>query len=155
MVQTLQIIGADDKEQHIRPVRTGVATLETEVPDRESWDAGHRTNCRLVARSAGKIVGWAALSPVSRREVYAGVAEVSVYVAEAARGLGAGKSLLTELVRASEADGLWTLEAKIFPDNEASLALHKTCGFRIVGRRERLGRLAGKWRDILLLERRS
>jgi phosphinothricin acetyltransferase len=101
------------------------------------------------------MLGWAALSPVSDRCVYGGVAEVSVYVAEAARGRGLGRALLEALVLASESAGLWTLQAGIFPENEPSLAIHRSCGFRVVGRRERLGRLAGQWRDVILLERRS
>ena len=136
-------------------IESGHATFETEVPSREAWDAGHLDAARLVAREADRMLGWAALSPVSDRCVYGGVAEVSVYVAEAARGRGLGRALLEALVLASESAGLWTLQAGIFPENEASLAIHRSCGFRVVGRRERLGRLAGQWRDVILLERRS
>lgn len=136
-------------------IATGHATFETTVPGWEAWDAAHRPDCRLVAVRGGEVGGWAALSPASRREVYAGVAEVSVYVAERARGRGLGRALLTALVEASEAAGIWTLQAGIFPENHASLRLHHACGFRVVGRRERIGRLNGVWRDTLLLERRS
>ena len=137
-------------------IATGNATFQTEAPTWEAWGAGHLASCRLVARdSDGAVVGWAALSPVSARPVYRGVAEVSVYVAEDARGRGVGRRLLEALIAASEHDGRWTLQAGVFPENEASVALHTACGFRVVGRRERPGRLRGVWRDVLLLERRS
>jgi phosphinothricin acetyltransferase len=136
-------------------IATGNATFETETPTWEAWDAGHLPTCRLVAGKDGRIVGWAALSPVSGRCVYAGVAEVSVYVAADARGQGIGKALLSALVEASEQEGIWTLQAGIFPENEASIALHKRCGFRVLGRQERLGQMDGVWRDVLLMERRS
>jgi phosphinothricin acetyltransferase len=136
-------------------IDTGDATFETRVPSWEAWDAGHLNAARLVARDEGRVLGWAALSPVSDRCVYGGVAEVSVYVAGAARGRGIGRRLLEALALASEEAGIWTLQAGIFPENEASLAIHRSCGFRVVGRRERLGRLAGEWRDVILLERRS
>ena len=136
-------------------IATGHATFETTVPDWEAWDAAHRPDCRLVAVLGGEVAGWAALSPVSRREVYAGVAEVSIYVAGRARGRGLGRALLAALIEESEAAGIWTLQAGIFPENEASLRLHYACGFRLVGRRERIGCLNGVWRDTLLLERRS
>ncbi len=133
----------------------GNATFETEVPPWAAWDAGHLAEGRVAARIGGVIVGWGALAPVSGRCVYGGVAEVSVYVAEGARGRGVGRALLATLVQASEAAGLWTLQAGIFPENEASLALHRKAGFREVGRRERIGELRGRWRDVILLERRS
>jgi phosphinothricin acetyltransferase len=136
-------------------IETGMATFETAVPTWETWDAGHLSNNRFVARRAEQLIGWAALSPVSSRCVYEGVAEVSVYIAAAARGQGIGKSLLQKLVAASEQDGIWTLQASLFPENGASLALHQSCGFRVVGRRERIARLRGVWRDTLFLERRS
>jgi L-amino acid N-acyltransferase YncA len=136
-------------------VATGDATFETLAPPWQEWDERHLPCCRLVLRQGDQVIGWAALSPVSDRCAYAGVAEVSVYVAGAARGQGAGRALLQALVQHSEQAGLWTLQAGIFPENEASVALHTRCGFRVVGRRERLGRLAGMWRDVLLLERRS
>jgi L-amino acid N-acyltransferase YncA len=113
-------------------------------------------DCRLVARGpGGEILGWAALSPVSERCAYGGVAEVSVYVAGAARGHGVGRALLSELVRVSEEAGIWTLQAGIFPENAASIAIHHACGFRTVGVREKLGKLGGMWRDVAMLERRS
>lgn len=136
-------------------IATGNATFETQVTTWEDWDAGHLPTCRLVARKGERIAGWAALSPVSGRCVYAGVTEVSIYVAADARGQGVGKALLAALVEASEQEGIWTLQAGIFPENEASIVLHKRCGFRVVGRRERLGQMDGVWRDVLLMERRS
>jgi len=136
-------------------IATENATFETSTPNWTAWDAGHREDCRLVAKDHDKILGWAALRPVSSRSVYAGVAEVSVYVAAAARGRGVGKLLLKSLISCSERSGIWTLQAGIFPENVASLVLHKSCGFREVGLRQRLGQLAGVWRDVLLLERRS
>lgn len=136
-------------------IESGDATFETAVPSREAWDALHLAAGRLVAREGDRVLGWAALSPVSDRCAYGGVAEVSVYVDAAARGRGLGRRLLEALVEASEEAGIWTLQAGIFPENEASLAIHRRCGFRVVGRRERLGRLAGIWRDVILLERRS
>lgn len=136
-------------------IATGNATFETAVPDWSQWDAAHHKHCRLIARDSETILGWAALSPVSRRQVYAGVAEVSIYVAEKARAKGIGRALLESLIEQSEKHGVWTLQAGIFPENVASIALHKFCGFREVGVRRRLGRLAGVWRDVLLLERRS
>jgi phosphinothricin acetyltransferase len=136
-------------------IATGNATFETQVPAWEDWDANHLQDCRLVARKDGQVVGWGALSPVSGRCVYAGVAEVSVYVAAAARGQGIGKRLLQALIEVSERRGIWTLQAGIFPENEASIALHERCGFRKVGTRARLGQLRGVWRDVVLLERRS
>src|SRR5919198_2719897 len=136
-------------------VETRNATFETAVPSWEEWDAGHLARPRLVGVAAGEVVGWAALSPVSTRRCYAGVAEDSVYVAPGRQGRGVGRALLEELVARSEADGIWTVQTGIFPENRASLALHARCGFRVVGVRERLGQLHGRWRDVLLLERRS
>jgi len=136
-------------------IATGVATFETGVSGWEEWGLWHLDSCRLVARAGEEVLGWAALSPVSERPVYGGVAEVSIYVGQAARGRGAGKRLLEQLVIESERAGLWTLQAGIFTENEASIRLHRSCGFREVGVRERLGRLDGVWRDVLLLERRS
>jgi L-amino acid N-acyltransferase YncA len=134
---------------------TGNATFETETPEWTKWDSAHLQNCRLVAQDSEQILGWAALSPVSSRRVYSGVAEVSVYVVSAAQGRGIGKMLLQSLVEQSERCGIWTLQAGIFPENVPSIALHKSCGFREVGRRQRLGQRNGVWRDVLLLERRS
>ena len=137
-------------------IATGHATFETVVPPWEQWNAAHLPHCRLVARNEEKrVLGWAALSPVSERCVYGGVAEVSVYAAEEHRGQGIGLALLEALVVESERNGLWTLQAGIFPENVSSVALHRKAGFREVGRRERLGRMRGRWRDIVLMERRS
>ena len=136
-------------------IATGQATFQTTVPAWEEWDAGHLVHCRLVVREGAEVAGWAALSPVSKRYVYRGVAEVSIYVAARSRGRGIGQELLTELITTSEETGIWTLQAGIFPENEASVRLHQRCGFRIAGTRERLGELHGVWRDVLLLERRS
>jgi L-amino acid N-acyltransferase YncA len=136
-------------------IATGNATFETETPPWEKWDQGHLQDCRLVAVNSEGILGWAALSPVSTRRVYSGVAEVSVYVAATARGQGVGTLLLQSLVEQSEACGVWTLQAGIFPENVPSVALHKSCGFREVGLRQKLGQRSGVWRDVLLLERRS
>ena len=135
-------------------IRSADATFETETPSWERWDAAH-PELRLVAERDGSVVGWAALSPASARDCYRGVGEVSVYVAAEARGDGLGRALLDELVERSEQAGYWTLSAGVFPENEASLRLHKACGFREVGVRERLGELGGVWRDVVLLERRS
>ncbi|MGD0485194.1 MAG: N-acetyltransferase family protein [Gemmatimonadales bacterium] len=136
-------------------IATGQATFETAAPDFPAWDAAHLVTPRLVARGAGGVAGWAALSPVSRRSCYAGVAEVSIYVAERARGGRVGGRLLGALVAAAEAEGLWMLQAVVFPENEASVRLHLRGGFRVVGRRERIARRDGAWRDTLLMERRS
>lgn len=137
-------------------IATGNATFEALAPEWEVWTAAHRPDCRFVAENeAGEVCGWAALTPVSGRCVYAGVAEVSVYIAEACRGMGIGRNLLERLVQASEQAGLWTLQAGVFPENTGSLALHERAGFRMVGRRERIGKMHGQWRDTLLLERRS
>ena len=136
-------------------IATGDATFELAPPSWESWDAGHLPGCRVVALIDGEVGGWGALSPVSSREVYRGVAEVSVYVAAAHRGRGVGKRILEALVEGSEGEGIWTLQAAVFPENEGTLRLHRSLGFREVGRRERIGRMAGGWRDTVLLERRS
>lgn len=133
---------------------TGNATFQTEAPDWDVWDAGHLSSCRLVAWD-GEVLGWSALSAISSRPAYAGVAEVSVYVAGPARGRGVGRALLERLIEDSEREGYWTLQAGIFPENIASVELHTRCGFRVVGIREKLGELNGEWRDVLLLERRS
>jgi len=137
-------------------IATELATFETQSPEWEKWDKAHIQTCRLVAEeySLG-IVGWAALSPVSNREVYSGVMEVSVYVAQASRGKGIGKKLLQRLIKDSEANGIWTLQSAILSENEASIRLHLISGFRLVGKRERLGKLNKQWRDVVLMERRS
>jgi L-amino acid N-acyltransferase YncA len=136
-------------------IATGQATFETEAPSWEDWDGAHLAGPRLVADEDGEVVGWAALSPVSSRCVYRGVAENSVYVASRARGRGVGRTLLTRLVEDAGRAGIWTIHAGIFPENEASVAMHRRCGFRVVGTQERLGQHHGVWRDVLLLERRS
>jgi L-amino acid N-acyltransferase YncA len=140
---------------YLEGIATGLATFETEAPSWEDWDAKHLPAPRLIASDDEGVLGWAALSPVSGRRVYAGVAEVSVYVSASARGRGIGRTLLEELVKESESAGIWTLQASIFPENEASILLHKACGFRAVGTRHRIGKLNGVWRDTVLLERRS
>jgi len=157
------------REIYREGIATGNATFETEVPDWEKWDSSHRKDCRLIALESrdeavaevpiplegAKVLGWAALTPVSSRRVYGGVAEVSVYVAAFARGRGVGKALLQALVRESEMNGTWTLQAGIFPENVPSISLHRSCGFRDVGVRRRIGRLRDIWRDVVLMERRS
>ena len=135
-------------------IATGQATFETTVPSWEEWDAAHLPGHRLVAELDGVASGWCALVPYSRRAVYRGVGEESVYVAERARGRGVWRALLEAVIESARAGGLWTLQAGIFPENEASLALHRSLGFREVGVRERIGRLDGVWRDVVLLELR-
>jgi phosphinothricin acetyltransferase len=136
-------------------IATGQATFEERAPSWVEWTKGHLPAPRLIATAGENIVGWAALSRVSLRSVYGGVAEVSVYVSSDWRGRGVGRRLLEVLIVESETNRIWTLQASIFPENAASLALHKSCGFREVGRRERIGQMNGVWRDTLLLERRS
>ena len=136
-------------------IRTGDATFETEAPQWEEWDRSHLEGQRLVAVADDRVVGWAALSGVSERCCYAGVAECSVYVAPDAQRLGVGRALLEALIARAEDAGIWTIQAGIFPENTGSLALHERCGFRVVGVRERLGQLHGVWRDVVLIERRS
>lgn len=137
-------------------IATGHATFQTEAPEWTDWDCGHLPHSRLVVLSdEGSVAGWAALSPVSNRAVYAGVAEVSVYVRASERGRRMGLRLLRALVEESERNGIWTLQAGIFPENIPSLHIHEHCGFRQVGTRERIGAMDGIWRDTVLLERRS
>lgn len=140
---------------YLEGIATKNATFETDAPEWEKWDAAHLKDCRLVARLSGQVVGWAALSPVSSRCVYAGVAENSIYIGAAVRGQGIGKKLLGALVEASERAGIWTLQTGIFPENKASLHLHELCGFRVLGVREKIGQMDGVWRDVVLMERRS
>lgn len=135
-------------------IATGLATFETEVPSWEAWDAAHLPKHRFVAELDGEIAGWIAVVPYSRRAVYRGVGEVSVYVAERARGRGVGSALLEAVVEGARDGSLWTLQAGIFPDNVASLELHRRLGFRVVGVRERIGQLDGEWHDVVLLELR-
>jgi L-amino acid N-acyltransferase YncA len=152
-------MAASDWEQvcsiYLEGIREGNSTFETEAPSWEAWDGAHLKSPRLVMRSADKILGWAALSSVSKRRVYRGVAEVTVYVTESARGQGVGRALLEALIDESERNDMWTLQASIFPENRASIELHRRCGFREVGRRERIAMLRDKWRDTILFERRS
>ena len=143
------------REIYAQGIATGNATFETTVPSWEEWDARHLPTCRLLARRGNEVVGWAALSHVSTRHVYRGVAEVSVYIAERAQGQGIGSALLDALIRESERNGIWTLQAGILAENVVSIHLHEKAGFRIVGRRERIGCLDGNWRDTVLMERRS
>jgi L-amino acid N-acyltransferase YncA len=140
---------------YLEGIATGHATFETDAPSWEQWDAAHFPFARLAARAGESVIGWAALSRVSNRCVYGGVAEVSIYVGSAYRGSGIGRALLNALIDASERNGIWTLQAGVFTENVASLALHQECGFRLVGRRERIGKMNGVWRDTMLLERRS
>jgi len=140
---------------YLEGIASGNATFETTAPDWEHWNANHHEFARLVAVKNEEVIGWAALSRVSTRQAYQGVAEVSVYVAVDSHGIGLGRTLLEELIKDSESHGIWTLQASIFPENTASVALHLKCGFREVGRRERIAQLKGVWRDTILFERRS
>ena len=159
MEYTLDRMTADDwkqvREIYLEGIATRNATIETEAPDWDEWNANHRPDCRLVARSYDKVLGWAVLSPVSQRIAYLGVAEESIYVAASARGTGVGKALLAALIKESEEAGVWSLQAGIFPENTASIAVHKSVGFREIGVQERKGSLDGVWRDVVLMERRS
>ncbi|MGB6150881.1 MAG: N-acetyltransferase family protein [Pricia sp.] len=136
-------------------IDTGFATFETKVPTYEIWDKAHMKSCRVVATAEGLVIGWGALSPVSSRCVYGGVAEVSVYVGKNAWGKGIGRLLMETLISESEKQGLWTLQSGIFPENSGSIRLHEKVGFRYIGKRERVGKLHGVWKDNLLFERRS
>jgi L-amino acid N-acyltransferase YncA len=155
IAQMRPIDWAEVKAIYLEGIATGHATFETDAPSWEVWDDAHLRFARLVARDGQTISGWAALSPVSRRPAYAGVAEVSVYVAANDRNAGVGRALLEALIAESERNGIWMLQAAVFPENAATIALHLRCGFREVGRRERIGKLNNEWRDTILLERRS
>lgn len=144
----------DVRAMYEEGIATGLATFETTAPSWEEWDATRLPHSRLIARDR-QALGWAALSPVSRRPCYVGVAEVAIYVAAAARGRGIGSALLQALIESSEANGIWTLQGATISENATSLALQLKCGFRIIGRRERIGKLAGVWHDTILTERRS
>jgi L-amino acid N-acyltransferase YncA len=146
---------AEVKQIYLDGIATGQATFNTDAPSWEEWDKAHLSTCRFVALNGETVCGWAALTPVSSRCVYQGVAEESVYVAQDARGQGLGHQLLSHVISESEKAGIWTLQAGIFPENEASVKLHEKVGFRIVGRRERLAKHYGVWRDVYFLERRS
>lgn len=156
---SVQIMSDEDWPQvrsiFIEGLATGLSSLEESAPDWNSWNESHISSCRLVHKTDDKVDGWAALSPVSGRCVYGGVAEVSVYIAASKRGKGIGKILLQRLVAESEKHGYWTLQAGILSENKISIALHQSCGFRIVGIREKLGKLKDQWKDIILMERRS
>jgi L-amino acid N-acyltransferase YncA len=145
------------REIYEEGIAGGNATFEMYAPTWDAWNRARLRECRLVARDGEgePVLGWVALSPVSERAVYRGVAELSIYVAGAARGRGVGRALLRQLIAASEEAGIWTLQAGVLAENEASLSLHRACGFREVGRRERIGRHGDVWRDVVLLERRS
>ncbi len=159
MDYTIEPMQPADWEQvkaiYLEGIATGNATFQTTAPDWEEWDSKHRQDCRLVARANGEVIGWSALSPTSSRPVYAGVVEESVYIAGKVRGQGVGKALLMAVIEESEKAGLWMIQTSIFPENVASLALHKACGFREVGIRERIGQMNGVWRNTIFLERRS
>ena len=143
------------KQIYEEGLATGNATFQQSAPTWEEWNNSHLQHSRIVAEEDNKLLGWAALTPVSGRCVYAGVAEVSVYVSERARGKGIGKQLLQRLIEESESNNIWTLQAGIFPENTPSLRIHQGCGFRLLGTRERIGKMNGIWRDTVLLERRS
>lgn len=155
----IEAMQTEDWEQvrqiYLEGIATGQATFEIAAPGFEGWDKSHLAFARLVARDAGTVQGWAALSQVSSRAAYAGVAETSVYVRELHRGSGTGRALLQALIREAELNGIWTLQAVMFPENQASVVLHEQLGFRQVGRRERISKLNGVWRDTVLMERRS
>ena len=151
----LPIHWEDVKRIYEEGLATGNASFQTVAPSWEEWDKTHVLYPRLIATENEQVIGWAALTAVSGRCVYAGVAEVSVYVSEIARGKGVGKNLLKSLIEESEKNNFWTLQAGIFPENKASIKIHEDCGFRIVGVREKIGKMNNIWRDTLLLEKRS
>ena len=160
MAWQIRTLSADDwpdvRRIYQQGMDTNLATFETSCPVWEEWDASHLQACRLVITDNDKVLGWAALSPVSSRCVYAGVAELSLYIDSVCRGQGLGKSLLKELISCSEEKGFWTLQSGIMQENIASIRLHKSCGFRMVGYRERIGRdRFGTWRNTVLMEKRS
>ncbi|WP_421177961.1 GNAT family N-acetyltransferase [Metabacillus dongyingensis] len=143
------------KTIYLEGIATGHATFETDAPSWKSWNESHSKTCRLVAKDGNKTLGWAALSPVSGRRVYAGVADVSIYISQSYKGQGIGTALLRSMIELSEKEGFWTLQSGIFPENTSSIILHNKAGFREVGIRERLGKMNGVWRDVVLLERRN
>jgi L-amino acid N-acyltransferase YncA len=141
---------------YLEGINTGVATFQAEIPVWEDWNKRHINSCRLVTRLGNKVLGWAALSPTSSRCVYAGVSEISIYISEGYRGKGIGRTLLNNLIKLSEENGFWTLQSGIIKENAASIALHRRCGFREIGTKEKLGKISnGKWKDVVLMERRS
>ena len=143
------------REIYKQGIETKIATFETTTPSWENWDNNHLKFCRFAAETNREVVGWAALSPFSKREVYNGVAEVSIYISLSHSGKGVGKKLLRRLVEESEAKGIWSLQSSIFPENKASITLHKSCGFREIGYLEKISCMDGVWRNTVLLERRS
>jgi L-amino acid N-acyltransferase YncA len=157
----IQLLGMEAKHWPVvkaiyeQGIATGQATFQSEVPEWEEWDSGHLNHSRIVLVENNNVTGWAALTPVSKRAVYAGVAEVSVYLAQEAKGKGLGKKLLEGLVGESEQNGIWALYASIFPENAASIAIHKANGFREIGYRERIAQMNGLWRNTVIFERRS
>lgn len=157
---TIEEMRASDWSQvsaiYLSGIKTETATFQAEVPTWEDWNNNHSKSCRLVARLGNEILGWVALSPISSRCVYAGVAEVSIYIDARHRGQGVGTALLETIIKLSEESGFWTLQSGIIKENIASINLHKKCGFRVLGVRERLGKMSnGKWHDVVLMERRS
>lgn len=142
-------------EIYTQGLATNIATFQNDSSQWEEWDKGHLDFCRISIYDNDKMIGWASLTPVSSRCVYAGVAEVSIYIAQNERGKGVGKTLLTELIQQSEENGIWTLQSGIFAENENSIKLHEKCGFRLVGYREKIGKKNGVWKDNVLMERRS
>jgi L-amino acid N-acyltransferase YncA len=134
---------------------TGIATFQNDIPDWENWDKNHLPNCRIAAFEGNEMAGWAAITPVSSRCVYAGVGEVSIYIAANFRGKGVGEFLLNQLIKESEQAGLWTLQSGIFAENIGSIKLHQKCGFRQIGYREKIGQKDGVWKDTIFMERRS
>ena len=145
----------DITEIYQQGINTGMATFETSAPSWESWNENKLQHSRLIAFENNEALGWAALSKVSSRCVYEGVAEVSIYIAENHRRKGVGKILMEHLIRESEDNGIWTLQSGMFPENEATIAIHKLFGFRIIGYREKIGKLNGVWKDSVIMERRS
>jgi L-amino acid N-acyltransferase YncA len=161
MAVQIQPMSPDDwasvRDIYAQGIATGDATFDTEPPASwADWDAGHLEACRLVAREgSGEVVAWAALSPVQRKSAYRGVAEGSLYVCQDVRGTGVGRQLSQAMIEAADAAGIWTVELWIFPENRASISLCESLGFRIVGVRERIGKREGRWRDVVVMERRS
>lgn len=145
----------DVKRIYEEGIKTRNATFETEAPSWEEWDKKHDNELRFAAVEAGKVIGWAALIPTSTRKVYAGVMEVSIYIGEDQRGKGVGKALLDVLIPESEKSGVWSLLSVLFPENTASIKLHEKAGFRIIGVREKMGKMDDTWRDNIMMERRS
>lgn len=160
MEYTIEEMKESDWEQaadiYLDGIKTRIATFQTEVPSWEDWDKGHIKSCRLVAKAKDKVLGWAVLSPASSRCVYKGVAEVSIYIGNECKGQGVGTALLMHLIKESEKNGFWTLQSGIIAKNAASIALHKKCGFREVGIREKVAKMNDmEWMDVMFMERRS